>query len=206
MKLRAQFLTVVLLLSLVQIAGAIPPSPELRTRLDNNEVQLPYYLEHQAELQASGLNEPHRIPYFDDFIARNHLDDVFNVLVILMDFSDNMSATSANYFDNLLFGSSQGTLPHYYNEVTYGNLTIVTINMPSALGWNRAPQTYSYYVNGQNGTGSYPNNAQKLAEDAIALVNPVVDFSQYDNDGDNYVDALFLVHAGSGAEYTGSSN
>lgn len=206
MRLRALSLTVVFLLNLVQIAAAIPPSPELQTRLDNQDVQMPYYLEHQAELQARGLNEPNRIPYFDDFIARHRLDDVFKVLVILVDFSDNTSSANASYFDNLLFGNSQGTMPHYFNEVTYGNLTVATVNMPSAVGWRRAPQTYSYYVNGQNGTGAYPNNAQKLAEDAVALVNPNVDFSQYDNDNDGYVDALFIVHAGSGAEYTGSNN
>ena len=31
-----------------------------------------------------------------------------------------------------------------------------------------------------------------------------MDFSNYDNDGDGYVDTVFLIHAGQGAEYTGS--
>ena len=80
---------------------------------------------------------------------------------------------------------------------------MVTVNLPGTTGWMTAPRTYSYYVNGKNGTGIYPQNGQKLVEDIVNLINPAIDFSQYDNDGDGYVDALFIVHSGPGAEYTG---
>ena len=58
------------------------------------------------------------------------------------------------------------------------------------------PQTYDYYVDGNYGFGSYPHNAQRLTEDAVNAANPYVDFSQYDNDGDGVVDALYIIHAG----------
>ena len=45
-----------------------------------------------------------------------------------------------------------------------------------------------------------------MVEDAVGLADPLVDFSQYDNDADGYVDALFVIHAGPGAEYTGNAN
>ena len=68
-------------------------------------------------------------------------------------------------------------------------------------------RTYAYYCDGKYGTdGNYPKNAQKLVEDAVDKANPTVNFAQYDTDGDFYVDALFVVHAGPGAEYTGSVN
>jgi immune inhibitor A len=38
------------------------------------------------------------------------------------------------------------------------------------------------------------------------MVNPVVDFSQYDNDHDGFVDCLLVIHAGSGAEFTYDNN
>ena len=155
---------------------------------------------------ARGINTPTRIPFMDRLQEQGHLDENFNALAILVDFSDNTSRTGASTFDQLLFGNAQGTLPHYISQITYGNLTIVTVNVPSALGWRRAPQTYAYYVNAQNGFGTYPRNAQKLTEDAIVLVDGVVNFANYDNDGDGYVDALFIVHAGTGAEYSGNSN
>jgi len=194
-----------LLLALVQIASAMPPSPELLTRLENGIAQKPYCIEHASELSARGVNQPRLIPYFENFHERHHLDQNFNVLVILVDFSDNTAGTAASYFDNLLFGNSQGNMAHYFRQISYNNLDIVTVHQPSSTGWRRAPNSYAYYVNNQNGFGTYPQNAQKLAEDAIALANPLVDFSNYDNDGDSYVDALFIIHAGTGAEYSGNS-
>lgn len=42
-----------------------------------------------------------------------------------------------------------------------------------------------------------------MARDAAVLANAKVNFSKYDNDGDGYVDAFVIVHAGAGAERTG---
>lgn len=139
-------------------------------------------------------------------------------IVILVDFSDNV-ANQALYppahYNNLLF--SVGTYPtgsmrDWYLENSYGAFHVTG----AVTVWLRMPQTYAYYVDGQAGFGTYPHNAQKLAEDAVAAANPSVDFSQYDNDGpdgipssgddDGFVDALFIVHAGPGREETGSNN
>ncbi len=47
------------------------------------------------------------------------------------------------------------------------------------------PRDYAYCVDGQRGLGSYPRNARKLTEDAIAPADPYVDFSRYDTDVPN---------------------
>ncbi len=70
-------------------------------------------------------------------------------------------------------------------------------------GWLRAPKPYSYYSADSYGFGEYPKNAARLVEDAIDLAAEYVDFADYDVDGDGEVDALFIVHAGQGAEVTG---
>ena len=129
----------------------------------------------------------------------------FRTLAILVQFSDKPAQVSATFFDNLLFGTGAATVRGYYREVSYGLLDIVTVNLPSSIGWLTAPQTYSYYVNGQSCLGSYPRNCQRLTEDLVALVNPAVDFSRYDNNGDGYVDTIFVIHAGTGAEVRGGS-
>ena len=49
----------------------------------------------------------------------------------------------------------------------------------------------------ERGFGGYPRNAQKLAEDAVKLVDSVIEFLSNDNDGDGFVDDLFIVHSGS---------
>ncbi|MBU0508928.1 M6 family metalloprotease domain-containing protein [bacterium] len=187
-------------------ARAMPPHPELIERLQNAAARQCYFLQHEAELRAQGVNSPTQVDAIRERAGGRSLDENFNVIAILVDFSDQTALTAAGSFDNLLYGTSFGTLRNYYDEITYGNLTLVTLNMPSALGWLRAPQTYAYYVDGQNGFGSYPHNAQRLAEDAVALANPFVNFANYDNDGNGSVEALFIIHSGQGAEWTGSDD
>ena len=139
-------------------------------------------------------------------------------IVLIVDFDDNLADTAAypvSHYEELLF--SVGTYPtgsmrDYYLENSYGNFEITG----EVSGWHRMPRDYAYYVDGQRGFGSYPRNARKLTEDAVAAADPYVDFSQYDNDGpdgipdsgddDGYVDALFVVHAGPGYETTGNVN
>ena len=45
-----------------------------------------------------------------------------------------------------------------------------------------------------------------MARDAALAADADVNFAPYDNDGNGYVDAFIVVHAGAGAEQTGSSN
>ena len=44
-----------------------------------------------------------------------------------------------------------------------------------------------------------------MANDAATAAEPDVDFAPYDNDGNGFVDAFIVVHAGRGAEETGAA-
>ncbi|RPH92854.1 M6 family metalloprotease domain-containing protein, partial [candidate division KSB1 bacterium] len=186
-------------------AWAMPLHPDLMKRMKENPAEFARFQAEDAALRARGVNVPSVEPGLLNRLS-HRLDENFNMIAILLDFSDKNSSTGAVYFDTLFYGANTGSVNNYMNQVTYGNLTLVTLNMPSALGWKRAPQTYAYYVDGQKGFGDYPQNAQRMAEDAITLANPFVDFSNYDNDEDGYVDALFIVHAGPGYELSGNVN
>ncbi|MBD3218744.1 MAG: M6 family metalloprotease domain-containing protein [candidate division Zixibacteria bacterium] len=129
--------------------------------------------------------------------------DTVNILAILIQFPDKSSQTNAEYFDTLIYSNQQGCVTHYYLENSYGTLHIGTLTLPSEFGWLTSAENASYYTSGGDyGLGSYPNNAQKLVEEAVDLADPLVDFSLYDNDDNGYVDGLMVVHAGRGAEYT----
>lgn len=120
-------------------------------------------------------------------------------LVLLVDFSDNKGTRPAADFRDMLFslGSySTGSMRDFYKECSCGKLDL----QGDVVGWITLPQPYSYYVNGQSGTGSYPQNAQKMVEDALNIVKTKVNFKDFDQDGDGYLDGLFVVHAGGGAE------
>jgi immune inhibitor A len=108
----------------------------------------------------------------------------------------------------------------YYGEVSYGGLDVTgevygkARSQPSEwVDWIRAPKRYSWYTAGDNGFGRYPRNAQRLTEDAVAAADPYVDFSAFTTRqttqggvSGTFVSALFVVHAGPGAEVTGSKN
>lgn len=126
-------------------------------------------------------------------------------LVLLVDFSDNPATEQPSHYEQMLFSRNTyatRSLRDFYAENSYGMLDVTG----DVLGWYRAPQPYSYYTNGEYGFGNYPNNVQKLVEDAVQLARADVNFANYDLDGDGSVDALFIVHAGAGAEATGDTN
>jgi len=135
--------------------------------------------------------------------------DTLHCLIILVDFSDmrhesNLHTEPAD-FDTLLFSQGTtypGSMTDYYFETSYGQAYL----MGQVTEWLRMPETYAYYVDGQRGFGSYPHNAQRLTEDAVIAADSSVDFSLFDNDGNGWVDALFVVHAGPGYEDTGNLN
>lgn len=189
------------------VVSSVPPHPRVLKMIKEKKILLPYHLANRGEALQRGINSFSKISSKrnDKLLDEKH-SSAFKAIAIFIKFSDNLSLTPIVYFDSLLYGVNGHTLRNYYNEVSRGTLDVVTVNFPSSMDWMDAPQLYSYYVNGQNGFGSYPQNAQKLAEDAIAAANIAVDFSQYDNDNDGYVDALFIIHAGRGAEYTGNVN
>lgn len=206
--------TIVSLLAIILLAGqiyAIGPTPELKKQL-KEEGRWQEYLQKRANLSDRGIDMP--APYPPNLLAvrqnaglyKTATTTYLNALVILVDFSDN-PADSLNHppaeYEDLLF--SEGTHPtgsmnDWYLENSYNEVGINGIVTP----WVRLPQTYDYYTNNDNGFGAYPMNAQKMTEDAVLAVDSLVDFSQFDNDNDGYVDALFIVHAGPGAESTGN--
>ncbi len=196
-------------------ALAAPPHPDLKARIESGEIEVPPFLKNYNELRAQGVcdvcisNAPGKLLKNNTSGASAQTSSavtVFRALAILVDFSDQTSSVSSIFFDTMLFDTKAGTMRDYYSEISYGQLDLVTVNLPSTLGWTRAPQTYAYYTDAQNGTGTYPQNTQGLTENLVDAIDAVVDFSQYDNDSDGFVDVLTIVHTGPGAEFTGSPN
>ncbi|MBU1317594.1 MAG: M6 family metalloprotease domain-containing protein [candidate division Zixibacteria bacterium] len=162
------------------------------------------YIDLQDGWREKGIDQPADID-FQDWM-RSSATASKNILCILVRFPDLAPISADSYFDTLIYVNQSGSVRHYYNEVSFNQVDIITVDLPSSIGWLTAPNNNAYYVNGAYGTGSYPNNCQKLVEDAVDLADGLVDFSNYDNDSDGYVDGLMVVHTGEGAELTGSVN
>ncbi|MDQ1274920.1 MAG: family metalloprotease protein [Candidatus Poribacteria bacterium] len=169
---------------------AIPFPPNMDPALKTQNMEL--YLKAKRNQPELDAGVPLLVPPLGTYKA----------IVLLVDFSDNPGTTNPALYENLLF--SRGTYPtgsmrDYYLETSYNKFELTgdidgTIGIPPF--WYRMPETYAVYVNGQKGEGDYPQNVQKLAEDAVEAADPYVDYSQYDNDGDGVVDSLIIVYAG----------
>jgi len=125
------------------------------------------------------------------------------IKVLLIDFPDRPGALPVSHYQQLLFSKDThptGSMRDYYREVSLGK---VDIN-GSVHGWLRMPNEYGYYTNGQSGTegNAYPRNAQRMAEDAVRAAQQAgVTFeNSLDVLNDGTIAALFMIHAGLGAE------
>lgn len=132
-----------------------------------------------------------------------------NGIVIMVDFSDKAGQISVGTYNTLMFGTKPnpptGSFKDYYSEISYGQLNISGQVNDGVTNWYRLPQPYSYYLgtcSGANGYNCpYPNNVQKMVEDAVSLVAPLINFGPFDNDNDGFVDAVTVVHSGCGGEW-----
>jgi len=132
--------------------------------------------------------------------VRLTVDQSGDILVLLVDFSDNAQSHASPEFERLLFASGSSSMRDYYLEASFGSLTIEG----QIAGWYRADQPYSYYLGDSFGIyGDFPHNSQGLVTALVRAADPDVDFSRFDYDHDGVVDDLLVVHAGPGAEETG---
>jgi len=129
------------------------------------------------------------------------------LLVIPVGFADQAGAISPATLQTVFTGD--GSVRDYWLEVSSGAMTMTG----DVTGWQRAPQSRSYYEGNANGLDlwSAPNNAGRFVLDAVQQADLAgLDWGLYDNDGpdgipnsgddDGIVDGLVILHAGRGGE------
>jgi len=118
-------------------------------------------------------------------------------LVILINFTDKAFVkTNANFTS--LYNTGSNSFKQYHLDTSYNALTVnTTVVGPYTLSGSMA--TY-----GANDEYGYDVNPRLMVQEAVDAAQAAgVDFSQYDNDGNGYVDGIQVVHAGYGEEYSG---
>jgi M6 family metalloprotease-like protein len=121
-----------------------------------------------------------------------------NVPIILANFSDRTTTHTPAEFTSLLFGDNTYSFKDYYQEVSSGHFS-VSPGPAGIMGWVRLSKTHDYYGanDRRDGEDLYPGD---VVYEAVVAVDPTVDFAPYDGDGDCYVDAVAIVHQGTGEE------
>lgn len=126
-------------------------------------------------------------------------------LIIMVEYSDVKfyNPDAPNYFNEMINGEEftlyggTGSVLQYFADQSGGKF------IPSfdILGPVTLPQTQRYY-GGNNGGGD--SNPSQMVIDAVELLDPDVDFSIYDTDGDGIIDNVYLFYAGQGEADYGS--
>ncbi|MFB6577450.1 M6 family metalloprotease domain-containing protein [Streptomyces sp. NPDC056402] len=139
------------------------------------------------------------------------LKGVIRTIVLLVDFPDRPHDPDlgSGHFDEMLFSNDTfptGSMRDFYRTVSrFDPATDNGIDIQGEVhGWFRLPQTLSFYADENSGTNeNFPRNSQGMARDAVrAALAEGVDFTPFDVLGENMVTALFVIHAGRGAEET----
>ncbi len=119
-------------------------------------------------------------------------------IVLIVDFSDDPATIPASNVDNYCnqigytgYGNN-GSVRDYYYEVSDGALTYTNYVPPA---YHRASQPKSYYTDPSIGYGI---RAQEMIIEALNDLNGQgFDFSQYDSNGDGFIDGINCFYAGS---------
>ncbi len=126
------------------------------------------------------------------------------ILVVLVEYPDLRATLAKENFELLLNQpkyNGTGSFRDFYLATSSGKLILESI----VYGWVMADSGYMYYG---KSSASYSTATRQLLLGALKDVNDSfnVDFSQFDNDGDKYVDGVILMHAGIGAEEQSAPN
>lgn len=209
------------------LSCAVPPSPQLREQwaraLDGaNAVAARTggaapFMRIERDPRPLGFNDgvivpPEEFPVGTSLSAirsaagdRAPLRGTVRVAVVLVQFTDKAITTTKQQMEKLFFSTGAvplGSVKEYYQEVTNNLVQLAGV----VVGPYTMPKTLAYYAANGSGVGKNgtPFRSPELAHDAAVAANADVDFSPYDNDGNGFVDAFIVVHAGQGAEQTGA--
>ncbi len=140
------------------------------------------------------------------------------VAVILVDFPDvpaDRAAHPPEYYQRLLFSHGElpgGSVAEFLETSSHGRFLLTG----EVRGWFTVSRLRNTYTVGQGGISRfYPSNSQYLAEEAIHLADPTINYADLDNEGpdgvpdsgddDEIIDGIILVHAGKGRDEGGGS-
>ena len=137
-------------------------------------------------------------------MKRKKMRNTLRVIVFLAEFPDKKINLPKKHYEDLFFSKGvvkTGSVREYFKEVTNGKVDI----RGEVVGPFMLPKKITEYAGIDSGVQRTEPNARTMALHATVAADPVVNFKNYDNDNDGYVDAFVIIHAGRGAEQTAST-
>jgi M6 family metalloprotease-like protein len=151
---------------------------------------------------ARGLFDvPVRVPGPESSAGISH----WRLPIIRVAFTDSALVHPQVALEQRLFDTTgavaTGSLAEYYRWASRGRLQ-VSGEIVATVTLSRDRNYFASDAYGVNVLET-PNNSFGMFREAVSACDDVVDFSRFDQDNDGYVDMLWVVHAGPGAETTG---
>ncbi|KPK70694.1 hypothetical protein AMJ87_08465, partial [candidate division WOR_3 bacterium SM23_60] len=176
---------IALLIGFVSVVQAMPPVPGM------DEALWQEVLKEKMRLGIDNITDPVRDAgkegvFNTDFSAPQKLvSGTKNIIAACIDFPDYDNAYDTSDFQSMFFGSwASGSVRDYYAEVSYSTLDL----LGAVDGWYVSDNDHDYY--------GYANGwvrAARLAKEAAEKADGTIDYSQFDNNGDGYVDVFTVV-------------
>ena len=117
----------------------------------------------------------------------------YNLLVIMVDFSDKSSVYTKEQFQEHLFGLNiSGSLSEYYDEISYGKFTLTG-------------NVYGPYTSTLSESEALDNTSTFITS-VFDAANTDINFSNYDSDNDGVVDGILVIYPGTGADEDGEDS
>lgn len=124
-----------------------------------------------------------------------------NLLMILVNFADTEITIPKEDIEKMMNEENYkniGSFRDFMLEASNNKLDITT----TVTDWIQIRGDHDDYYYNQNGS----TNVSDLIMDALLDADESVDFSQFDNNKDGYVDGIMILHQGYGQESSGSKN
>ncbi len=121
-------------------------------------------------------------------------------LLIMVEFDDLSFTHRPADFDSLMNGKNYmhngaaGSVGQYYKDASFGRFEPHF----DVVGPVKLDSGYAFYGKGDD------DNIQLFVYEAVTKADPLVDFSQYDNDNDGFVDNIYFIYAGYGECFYGA--
>lgn len=127
-------------------------------------------------------------------------------LCVLVNFKDCRMKFNRENFDNFLNQSNYdgwGSVKDYLRDNSNGRF----VPNFTTVGIYTLSQPQSFYAG--NDDNSVDANSREMVIEAVRMAkedHPEIDFSQFDNDGDGYMDNVYIIYAGYSEASTGNAN
>jgi M6 family metalloprotease-like protein len=131
-----------------------------------------------------------------------------NLLVVLVNFTDDKIRSTDAVWSNKFFGATAGTVNDYYKQATLGKFQFVKAAESAGTGNDGVVRVQLNYPNPNKGNSD--NTFYKtVLNDALNAANPYVNFAGFDTNGNGYIDTpelqVVFVLAGYEAAYDGNT-